>query len=166
MHLRMKQLAAGLLLFAAVLFSAAPALRAQSVADKTEKLVRLLKEDGYDYKATSSPTVFVLHFQGAHLKDIKIVLAIGGNEDSDLIVFVTVTPKATMPTTTEFRYKLLKFNHQFDMVKVGFDGDDDLSVRIDGSMRLADATYLKNIVNQLRNTSDEIYGDIQPYLLQ
>ncbi len=50
-------------------------------------------------------------------------------------------------------------------MKVGFDGDDDLSVRIDGSLRVADATYLLNIVNQVKNSSDEIYGKIQPYLI-
>jgi hypothetical protein len=76
-----------------------------------------------------------------------------------------VTPKATMPTTADFRYILLKANHEYDQVKVGLDGDDDLSVRIDASMRLADATYLKNVINQVKNASDEIYSKIQPQLI-
>ena len=165
--------AASLVLLSAALFAAAPALHAapddkataQSVADKTEKLVRLMKEDNFNYVATSSPTVFVIHFTGDHLKDINVILAIGTDEDSDLVVFVTVTPKATMPVTADFRYILLKANHEYDQVKIGFDGDDDLSVRIDASMRLADATYLKNVVNQVKNSSDEIYGKIQPSLV-
>jgi hypothetical protein len=174
MNLRPKQIGACLLLLSAALFSAAPPLHAQTPADKaaaqalvdkTEKLVRLMKEDDFSYITTSSPTVFVIHFTGEHLKDIKVILAIGSDEDSDLVVFVTVTPKATMPTTADFRFKLLKANHDYDQVKVGFDGDDDLSVRIDASMRLADATYLKNIVNQVKNASDEIYGEIQPSLI-
>jgi len=174
MNFRPKQIGACLILMSAALLSAAPPLHAQTPADKaaaqalvdnTEKLVRLMKEDGYSYIPTSSPTVFVIHFTGEHLKDIKVILAIGSDQDSDLVVFVTVTPKATMPPTTDFRFKLLKANHDYDQVKVGFDGDDDLSVRIDASMRLADATYLKNIVNQVKNASDEIYGDIQPSLL-
>ena len=175
MNFRPKQFAACLVLLSAALFAAAPPLHAQTpadkaaaqaLADKAEKLVRLMKEDNFNYIATSSPTVFTIHFtDGDHLKDIKVILAIGSDEDSDLVVFVTVTPKATMPPTADFRYKLLKANHDYDQVKVGFDGDDDLSVRIDASMRLADATYLKNVVNQVKNASDEIYGQIQPSLV-
>ncbi len=174
MNFRPKQIGACLVLMSAALFSAAPPLHAQTPADKaaaqalvdkTEKLVRLMKEDDFSYVTTSSPTVFVIHFTGEHLKDIKVILAIGADEDSDLVVFVTVTPKATMPATADFRYKLLKANHDYDQVKVGFDADDDLSVRIDASMRLADATYLKNVINQVKNASDEIYATIQPSLV-
>ncbi|HKN20681.1 MAG TPA: hypothetical protein VJX73_04660 [Terracidiphilus sp.] len=174
MNFRPKQLGACLVLLSAALFSLAPPLHAQTpadkaaaqaLADKTEKLVRLMKEDDFNYVTTTSPTVFVIHLTGDHLKDIKVILAIGTDEDSDLVVFVTVTPKATMPTTADFRYILLKANHEYDQVKVGFDGDDDLSVRIDASMRVADATYLKNVINQVKNASDEIYGKIQPYLI-
>ena len=165
MKLRPLPFAAFLVLLSAALFSAAPPLHAQSIADKTEKLVRLMKEDNFNYVTTSSPTVFVIHFTGDHLKDIKVILAIGSDEDSDLVIFVTVTPKATMPATADFRYKLLKANHDYDEVKIGFDADDDLSDRIDASIRLADATYLKNVVNQVKNSSDEIYGKIQPSLI-
>jgi hypothetical protein len=165
MNFRPKQFGACLVLLSAALFSVASPLHAQSVADKTDKLVRLLKEDNYNYVTTSSPTVFVIHLTGTNLKDIKVILAIGGDQDSDLVIFVTVTPKATMPPTADFRYTLLKANHDYDQVKVGFDGDDDLSVRIDGSMRLADAAYLKVLVDQVKNASDEIYGKIKPNLI-
>ena len=165
MIFRPKQIAACLVLLSAALFSAAPPLHAQSLNDKADKLVSLMKQDGFDYKTTTSPTVFTIHFTGDHLKDIKVILALGSDEDSDLVIFVTVTPKATMPTTGDFRYILLKANHEYDQVKIGLDGDDDLSVRIDGSTRIADATYLKNLVNQVKNSSDEIYDKIQPYLI-
>jgi hypothetical protein len=165
MSFRPKQFAACLVLSSAALFAAAPPLHAQSLNDKADKLVRLMKEDNFNYIATSSPTVFTIHLTGTNLKDIKVILALGEDEDSDLVIFVTVTPKSTMPTTADFRYTLLKFNHELDMVKVGLDGDDDLSVRIDGSMRLADATYIKNLVNQVKSASDEIYGKIQPSLI-
>ncbi|MGH9564337.1 MAG: hypothetical protein ACRD3S_23020 [Terracidiphilus sp.] len=164
MHFRPRQFAAFMILISAAWF-AAPLLHAQTDAEKADKLVRLLKADGYDYKTTNSPTVFVIHFTGTNLKDIKVVMAVGGDEDSDLVVFVTVASKATMPTTADFRYNLLKFNHEYDQVKVGFDGDDDLSVRIDGSIRLMDADFLKIIVTQMKTASDEIYGKIQPSLV-
>ncbi len=125
------------------------------------KAVGLLNSTGYPYITTKSPTVWVMHFTGTHLKDIKVVMAIGGDVDSDLIVFVTVAEKRQMPVNVDFRYKLLKFNHSLDQVKVGFDGDDDLSVRIDGSLRLADGIFLKRIIDQVKNASDDIYGQIQ-----
>ncbi len=154
-------------LLAATLFTPALPVNAQAVPQPTiDKLVSLMKQDGFAYVTTSSPTVFVVHFTGDHLKDIKVIIALGGDEDSDLVVFVTVTPKATMPATADFRYKLLKMNHEFDQVKIGFDADDDLSVRIDGSIRVADATYMKNVINQVKNASDEIYGKIQSQLVQ
>lgn len=165
MNVRPMPFAASLLLLSAALLAAAPPLHAQTAAENANKLVALMKADNFDYQATTSPTVFTIHFTGTNLKDIKVVLAVGSDADSDLIVFVTVTPKATMPTTADFRYILLKANHEYDMVKVGFDGDDDLSVRIDGSMRVADAAYLKNLVDQVKESSDEIYGKIQPYLI-
>ncbi len=165
MKFRLMPIAASLVLLSAALFTAAPPLHAQTATAKADKLVALMKADNFTYVATTSPTVFVIHFTGTNLKDIKVVLAVGGDEDSDLVVFVTVTPKATMPATADFRYILLKADHEYDQVKIGFDGDDDLSVRIDGSLRVADATYLLNIVNQVKNSSDEIYGKIQPYLI-
>jgi len=153
-----------IVMLAAVLFTPALPVRAQVPQATIDRLVSLMQQDGFHYNTTSSPTVFAIHFTGGHLKDIKVVIALGGDEDSDLVVFVTVTPKATMPPTADFRATLLKFNHEYDQVKVGFDADGDLSVRTDASMRLADATYVKNVINQVKNASDEIYGKIQPQL--
>lgn len=130
-----------------------------------DKMTNLLQASGFPYRTTSSPTVWVIHFNGSHLKDIKVVMALGNDEDSDLVIFVTVTEKRRMPTNAEFRYKLLKMNHQFDQVKVGLDRDDDLSVRTDASLRVADATYIKNVVNQIKNASDEIYGLVESDLV-
>jgi hypothetical protein len=161
MHFR--RIGCFVLLATAILLPALPT-KAQSTDNKVAKLVSLMKQCGYNYVATSSPTVFVIHSTGSSLKDIKTILALGDDEDSDLVVFVTVTEKRRMPTTAEFRFMLLKMNHEFDQIKVGFDRDDDLSVRIDASSRLADATYLKNVVGQVQKSSDEIYGRVLPYL--
>jgi hypothetical protein len=82
-----------------------------------------------------------------------------------MVIFVTVVEKRRMPVTTDFLHTLLKFNHEFDRVKVGLDADDDLSVRIDAPLRLADAQEFHDIVTQIKNASDEIYGKIEPQLL-
>jgi hypothetical protein len=165
MKLHLRPTLAGFLLPAAFLLWLALPAPAQTTTEKADKLVRLLKECNYDYRTTKSPTVFTIHFTGTHIKDIKLVLAIGNDEDADLVIFVTVAEKRRMPATTDFRYKLLKANHDYDQVKIGFDGDDDLSARIDGAMRVADAQYLRKLVNQVKNTSDELYGMIEADLL-
>ncbi|HTW78980.1 MAG TPA: YbjN domain-containing protein [Terracidiphilus sp.] len=134
-------------------------------ADSIAKMVRLMTEDGYSYKTTKSSTVWAIHFTGKRINDIKVVVTIGGDADSDLIVFVTVVQKQYMPVTADFMSNLLKQNHEIDQVKIGYDADGDLEVRTDTSLRLADAEMLKNVVEQVKNASDEIYGRIQPSLV-
>jgi hypothetical protein len=152
------------LMAAAVLSLAAP-LAAETQEEQIARLQRMMTDDGFAYRTTKSPTVFTIHLTGTHIQDIKVVLAIGGDADSDLIVFVTVTEKRRMPVTTDFMRTLLEENHKLDQVKVAYDNDGDLEVRVDASMRLTDAAYLKNIVNQVKTSSDEIYGTIAPSLL-
>ena len=86
MKFRPMPIAASLVLLSAALFAAAPPLHAQTPAEKADKLVSLMKADNLSYGATTSPTVFTIHFTGTNLKDIKVVLAVGGDEDSDLVV--------------------------------------------------------------------------------
>jgi len=122
-------------------------LHAQSVADKTDKLVRLLKEDNYNYVTTSSPTVFVIHLTGTKPEGHQ-----GPSWRSEAIrtaIWSSLSRDSKSDHASHGRFSptpCLKPIHDYDQVKVGFDGDDDLSVRIDGSMRLADAAYLKVLV--------------------
>jgi hypothetical protein len=155
---------ARLCLFAALLFSFALPMAAQSAEEGAAKMVSLMQANNYPFTATKSPTVWVIHFTGTHLKDIKVVLALDA-DNNQMVIFVTVVEKRRMPVTTDFLHTLLKFNHEFDRVKVGLDADDDLSVRVDAPLRLADATEFHDIVTQIKNASDEIYGKIEPQLL-
>jgi len=159
--------ARGLAVAIVLLFSVFACGQASRPVDpaKITKLVSLLQENHYDYHTTRSPSVFTIHFVGEHIKDIKLILAIGDDPDADLIVFVTVTEKRRMPVTTDFMRLLLEQNHVMDQTKIGYDKDGDLEVRIDGSMRLADATYLQHIIEQVKNVSDELYGMILPSLM-
>ncbi len=165
MHSRRTLSFARLCLFAALLLSFAMPMAAQVSQANIDKMVSLLRANSYDFKTTSSPTVWVIHFTGKHLTDIKVVLALGGDEDSDMVIFVTVVEKRRMPVTAEFRGHLLEQNHALNQVKVGFDADGDLSVRTDSSLRLCDARGFYNIVSQVKNASDDIYGQIESQLL-
>jgi ribosome-interacting GTPase 1 len=127
------------------------------------RVVSLMQANSYNFQTTQSPTVWLIRFAGDHLKDIKVVVTV---KDSTMVVFVTVVENQRMPVTTEFMRTLLEQNHELDRVKVGYDRDGDLSVRIDSNMRVMDATELRDIVNQVKSASDEIYGKIEPSLLQ
>jgi hypothetical protein len=139
--------------------------RAKSIStdDSAAKIVNLMRADSYNYLSTKSPTVWMIPFTGDHLKNIKVVVTV---KDSTMVVFVTVAENQHLPVTTDFMRSLLEQNHELDRVKVGYDREGDLSVRIDGSVRVIDAAELREIVNQVKNASDEIYGMIEPSLLQ
>jgi hypothetical protein len=134
-----------------------------STDDSAAKVVNLMRADSYNYLSTKSPTVWMIPFTGDHLKNIKVVVTV---KDSTMVVFVTVAENQHLPVTTDFMRALLEQNHELDRVKVGYDREGDLSVRIDGSVRVMDAAELREIVNQVKNASDEIYGMIEPSLLQ
>ena len=153
-----------LCLFAALLLSLVLPMAAQSSTEGSAKMVSLMQANSYNFVTTKSPTVWVIHFTGTHLKDIKVVLALDV-ANNQMVIFVTVVEKRRMPVTIDFMHQLLKFNHEFDRVKVGLDADDDLSVRIDAPLRIADVTDFHDIVTQIKNASDEIYGKIEPNLL-
>ncbi|HME58243.1 MAG TPA: hypothetical protein VKF63_07890 [Terracidiphilus sp.] len=155
---------ARLCLFAALLFSLVLPMAAQTAEEGSAKMVSLMQANSYNFITTRSPTVWVIHFTGAHLNDTKVVLALD-TSNYQMVIFVTVVEKRRMPVTTDFLHTLLKFNHEYDRVKVGLDADDDLSVRIDAPLRLADAQEFHDIVTQIKNSSDEIYGKIEPQLL-
>jgi hypothetical protein len=155
---------ARLCLLAALLLSFVLPVAAQSSAEGSAKMVSLMQANNYSFITTKSPTVWVIHFTGAHLKDIKVILALD-TDNYQMVIFVTVVEKRRMPVTTDFMSHLLEQNHALDRVKVGFDADDDLSVRIDAPLRIADATEFHDIVTQVKNASDEIYGQIESQLL-
>jgi len=138
---------------------------AQSQDEQIAKVVSLMKAGDFNYQTTRSATVWAIHVPGKHLKDVKVVVAIGPDVDSELVIFVTVVEKRRMPVTTDFMRHLLEQNHALNQVKVGFDRDGDLSVRIDGTLRVADVQYFGGIVTQVANASDDIYGQIEGQLL-
>lgn len=153
------------LLVPTIPFAARAQDQAPANTEGIAKMVRLMTEAGYSYQATRSSTVWKIALTGKNMSNIKVVLTIGGDADSDLIVFVPVVEKQYMPVTTDFMNNLLKQNHELDQVKIGYDADGDLEVRTDTSLRLVDAEMLKHVVEQVRNASDDIYGQIQPSLV-
>jgi hypothetical protein len=139
-----------------------PAAYAQDAKSlNAQKVKSLLDASGFEYRKTNSPTVWTVLRTGKNLPEIKVVIAVS---DTDIVIFVTAIAKASLDVTTASMYQLLKFNHTLDRVKVGFDKDDDVSVRIDIDIRLMDVAELKADVEQVIKASDAIYGAMKPYM--
>ena len=137
----------------------------KSTPDRIAKMVSLMKADNYNYQTTNSNAVWVIHFTGDHLKDIKVVLAASDSPDVDFVCFVTVVPKARLPVTTDFMRMLLEQNHNIDRAKIAYDKDGDLSIETEDSLRAIDAQELRSIISHIRDNADFIYGKVEPYLL-
>jgi Putative bacterial sensory transduction regulator len=163
---RLLRMTCGLGLMAAALAVAAPAgTETLSLSDKTSKMERLMRADDFGFKNSRSSSVWSIPFTGKHMSNIKVILAVSEEPGSDLlVVFVTVAEKRRMPVSADFMRKLLDENHQLDRVKVGFDADGDLFVREDASLRVVDEAELKNIVDQVYKSADEVYGVVAPEL--
>jgi hypothetical protein len=152
-----------LLLPVALLLPIAIPAPAQS-GDDIAKVVSLMNADGYNFNSTNSKSVWVIHFAGSNLKDIRAGVTISPQPAATLVVFVTVAAKRRLPVTTDFMRLLLEQNEKMDRVKIGFDSDGDLTVRIDARLRVTDAAEFKSIIDQAKNASDELYGMIEPQL--
>jgi hypothetical protein len=120
----------------------------------------LLGQSDYSY-AKKTNNVWSIDFRGKSLSNFKVVISTG----PDLVVmFVTVVPRKDIQVTPEAMQKLLKLNNNLDRVKIGFDADEDISVRIDLSDRVLDLQELKTNVEQLAASADVVYGAMMPFL--
>ena len=126
-------------------------------------LDRLLSQSGYTIvKKTSN--VWTIDFNGTKSPPFKVVISVGSTPASDIVVFVTVIEKKNFTASVDAMYKLLKFDYELDRVKVGLDRDDDISVRIDSKLRITDLPLLKEIIEQVANSSEEVYVGMMPFL--
>ncbi len=148
-----------LLFFLALTLSSTAAV-AQTTEASSAKVAQLLHGFGTPF-TQKTPTVWVMDYNGKHLKDFRVILAVEG----DLLVsFVTVAPKARIQTTPDFMHKVMRLNSKLDRVKIGLDSDEDLFVRIDSSVRILDADEFKQVIDQLAAATDDVYDDLSPHI--
>lgn len=124
------------------------------------RVEQLLQQSGYNYRKVSDG-VWVIERQGKNLPKFTIIFASG---TGFLVAGVIVAPKNTMNVTSEMMFKLLKLNHTFDYVKIGFDDDDDLFVRWEVKTRQLDLQEFKEGVERVSADADQTYQTIKPYL--
>jgi hypothetical protein len=129
----------------------------------TAKIGQLLEQSGYSYTKVSD-TVWSIPYQGKSLANFEVnVITI---PDSDLFLIVAlVAQKQNLKVSPDLLYKLLKFNHSVDWVKVAITDDGDLIVRIDIDGRTMDLKAFKDAIAQLAAATDELHGQIKASLI-
>lgn len=132
---------------------------AYSTSDPVAKLAQLIQDSGFSYKQYND-SVWAVNFQGH-----KVAATAERNSDGPIVLFEVVRKKNTMRVTPEMMHKLLKMNHEFDFVKIYFDKDDDVSVRIDVSPRTLDLTEFKEHIKQIARVSNKVQVELKPFLI-
>ena len=124
------------------------------------RVARVINETGLSF-TKAAENVWTVPYQGKSRKDIIVVASITG----DLVtLFSVVAAKKDLKPTPEMLQKLLKFNSDFDRVKVGIDKDGDVFVRVDLSIRVLDKDEMTVNVDQVAATSDEVFKGLKPNL--
>ena len=134
----------------------AQAFQADSAATlaSAAKVSILLKGCGHKYTKRSE-TVWTIEFRGKQISQRRLMIAA---QQDMLVTMVVIARKSQMQVTPEFMQSLLRFNTALDRVKVGFDEEGDLEVRIDSTARTVDADDFREILNQMTAAADEVYA--------
>lgn len=123
-------------------------------------MTRLLDGTGYPY-VKRKPAVWSIAFQGKSLGKSVVVVAL---TPKLIVMFAVVSPGAAVEKIPQLMQALLRANSTFDYVKIGFDHDGALFVRIDAPVRLTDTRQLKTDIEQVMRASDEVSAQIAPYI--
>jgi hypothetical protein len=142
-------------------------VRAQTPDSDVQKVATLLAASKYTAtRATGrNPTQPVWHIpgRGPQMGSFTVIVT---TQNGILITFVIVAPDANIRKTPELVAKVLQLNHEYDYVKAGFDADGDAFVRTDIRVRILDVQELNDIVGQIANTAEAMYGALKPFLIR
>ena len=126
------------------------------------KLASIVESSGATYKKVAEG-VWVVKLKGDALADIDVIVT---SAEGLILLGVVVAQKKTMQVSPEMMRTLLKLVHNIDFVKIGFDDDDDLFVRIELPARLFDLEEFKADLQQIAAASDKVYVAIKPFRAQ
>lgn len=128
-----------------------------------KKTAQFLEQFGGTY-TKAAEAVWVVPFKGKALANLDVVVAVSP-ESNLLIIGATIAKKQNLRRSEPLLYRLLKYNHSADYVKVGFDDDDDLFVRAELNAKTVDFQSFKAVLEQVGAAADELYAQITPDLI-
>jgi hypothetical protein len=139
------------------------AAEAPATQSAVKKTAQFLEQFGGTYTKISD-AVWVVPFKGKEIDNLEVLVVV--SPESNLIVLgATVVKKKNLKQSQTLLYRLLKYNHVADYVKVGFDDDDDLFVRADLNTKTLEFQSFKEILEQVGAVADELYTQVKPDLM-
>jgi hypothetical protein len=131
------------------------------IPQNTAKVEQMLKQAGLTYKRVSD-TVWVVKTKGSVLPEFDMLIA---ENSGVLVVGVVMLNKKNLKLSPDLLFKLLKFNHEKDYVKVGVDNDDDLFVRAELNLKKLEPEEFKIVFNTVVMLADDVYTEIKPFIV-
>jgi len=138
---------------------------ARGAEDAKSRIDRMFHDAGYTVKRIND-SVWTVEFTGNSMAKIKVISGLSDSSDLLVVFAILASHGNYRDNSVDFLTKIARYNHTYDRIKVGIDGDGDLFVRVDLSVRILDARELKLNVDQVRDASDEVYGGIKSYILR
>jgi hypothetical protein len=118
-----------------------------------------LAQMGLNYRKTGA-TTWLAFSHGKEIADVPILIAAGS---SFVVVGTIVAKKDSFERSLDLMFKLLRLNHSADFVKVGFDDDEDLFVRVELRSEQTDSKQFKNMIDDVTKTADEAQKVVKLY---
>jgi Putative bacterial sensory transduction regulator len=145
-------------------FFSASAVEAPSHQNSAvKKTAQFLEQFGGTYTKVSD-AVWVVPFKGKAIDGLEVLVVVSP-ESNVMVIGATVVKKKNLKLSQPLLYRLLKYNHVADYVKVGFDNDDDLFVRADLNVKTLEFQSFKEVLEQVGAVADELYTQVKPDLI-
>ena len=125
----------------------------------SDHVVALLEGSGLAYSKVQENT-WSTEFTGKHADSIQLLIII---VDDTVSAWCKVAGKQRLNLSKETLGALLRFNHDYDGVKVTVD-DDTIWIRYDARVRSVDGPEWEYILNQVASGADELVKILEPAL--
>jgi hypothetical protein len=126
------------------------------------KIEQMLKQANLNYRRASD-NVWIVKTKGKVLPEFEILVAENQNV---LVIGVVMLNKKNLKLSQDLLFKLLKFNHQKDYVKVGIDDDDDIFVRSELNLSQIDALDFAFVFRTVVALADDVYTELKPAIIK
>lgn len=131
-----------------------------STAQTSAKVEQWLKQAGYN-ATKAADNVWLIKSKGNALSDFNTLVA---TNEGVVVIGVVMTNKKDLKMSQDLLFKILKLTHDIDYIKIGFDNDDDLFVRLERKVRTLDFEEFKACYSEVTNAADKLYTEIKPFL--
>jgi hypothetical protein len=131
-----------------------------TTAQTSAKIEQWLKQSGLTY-TKAGDNVWLVKSKGNALQEFNTLVAA---YEGVVVIGVVMANKKELKMSQDLLFKILKLNHDVDFIKIGFDNDDDLFVRLERKVRTLDLEEFKACYTEVTAAADRLYTEVKPFL--